>query len=236
MCKHKINIDEKTTRKENTRESKNISVSPKLKNLKQEIDTTIFEIKSKFDTYNMLEKNNPKEANDILRSQVFFILSLLDFYIHESVRISLINIFNDATALNSKPNKYKEISITLNDLDKYKSHDSNSEWFDEIIIKKHSFQTFVGKEQMIYALNLISNDNLLKKVATTLGKKNREELLDEINLIYKRRNKIAHQIDLLHGTLEKISITKTEVENYIDTIEKFINALHSEISKINIVT
>ena len=153
----------------------------------------------------MLLQSNPREADDILRSQVLFLLSLLDFYIHEIVRIKLIEIFSGETIL-QKSKAYNKILITMEDFQNYQKSSSEKEWFKDIIIKKHGFLSFLSSDKIKEVFKLITDDSLFDNISKNLGLKN-SDFSAKIDLIYKRRNKIAHQSDTQHGTLEQNDIT-----------------------------
>jgi hypothetical protein len=78
----------------------------------QQFQYNIKSIREKFHIYDELVQNGKEEhAKDILRSQVVFLMSALDFYMHEMVRYRLLKMFSGEL---SKTESYKLIIKKIN--------------------------------------------------------------------------------------------------------------------------
>lgn len=168
------------------------------------------------------KKGFTEEADDVLRSIVVFLMSAVDFYMHEIVKYSLVKMFKGEK---SKTVGYKNSLVPLKVVEKGIKNPQNIDWLEDGIIQQQGFKTFMAADKIGEVLKLISNKEIFSEVASQLGKST-EELKNEIQKIYTRRNKIAHQTDRHHKTNRLSSIKKEEVERFIDLIESFILEVH----------
>lgn len=173
--------------------------------IKRQLDDNIENIKSKFDIYDKLVAENLKnEADDVLRSQIVFLMSALDFYMHEIVKYSLIKIFKREK---EKTSSYKNFIVSIEVVEKALDNPENIDWLSEEIILRHSKNTYMGSKKIKEALSLISTEKVFSKVADNLNYQTKD-LSNKIDEIYKRRNKIAHQSDRDPESTELNLITK----------------------------
>lgn len=189
----------------------------------QQFLTNIQSIREKFHIHNELLQNDKKEsAKDILRSQVVFLMSALDFYMHEMVRYRLLKMFSGELP---KTKSYKNFIVSIETLEEALKNPETIDWLSEEIILRHSHETFMASKAIKKVLALISNEKIYQLTCERLEKENTEvnELIDEI---YRRRNQIAHQSDRLHNQDGQNSIVKEDVERYIDFIEMFVQKIH----------
>ena len=186
-------------------------------------NSNIADIRSHFQTSDdLLALQPPKQtaAEDIWRSQIVFLDSALDFYIHEIVKYGIIKMFNGDW---TESNDYKKMKVRLGfAVDLAQNPNSASKLLEEID-EMNKYSCFMGakklKEQLVF---IDVNYSLL----------NSEKNL--LNDLYNRRNQIAHQADRVHGQQQKQSITKNYVEDFINKVENFVvNKLHPIIVSKN---
>lgn len=186
-------------------------------------NTNISDIRSHFQTADdLLALQPPKQiaAEDIWRSQIVFLDSALDFYIHEIVKYGIIKMFNREWA---ESNDYKKFKVRLSfAVDLAQNPSSASRLLEEIDeMNKHS--CFMGARK-------IKDQFRALDISYTLSS-------SEINLLddlFNRRNQIAHQSDRIPGQQQKQPISKNYVENFINRIEDFVvNNLHPVIQAKN---
>lgn len=189
----------------------------------QQFQHNIQSIREKFHIHDELIQNGKEEhAKDILRSQVVFLMSALDFYMHEIVRYRLLKMFSGELP---KTKSYKNFIVSIETLEEALKNPETIDWLSEEIIIRHSHETFMASKAIKKVLALISNEAIYNLTCEELGKENGEvnELIDEI---YRRRNQIAHQSDRLHNEDGQNAILKEEVQKFICFIEEFVQKIH----------
>lgn len=181
-------------------------------------NSNITDIRSHFQTADdLLALQPPKQiaAEDIWRSQIVFLDSALDFYIHEIVKYGIIKMFNGEWP---ESNDYKKMKVRLSFAIDLAQNPNSASMLLEEIDEMNKYNCFMGKK-IKDALKFI---DISYRLTST-----QEKLLIDL---YNRRNQIAHQADRISGQQQKQSITKNYVENFINKIETFVvNTLHPVI-------
>ena len=180
--------------------------------------SNIADIRNHFQTADdLLALQPPKQtaAEDIWRSQIVFLDSALDFYVHEIVKYGIIKMFNGDWTESTDYNKMKvRLSFAV---DLAQNPSSASKLLEEID-EMNKYSCFMGKK-IKEALRFIN-------VSYRLTSSEESFLID----LYNRRNQIAHQTDRIPGQQQKQSITKKYVDDFISKIEDFVvNNLHPAI-------
>ena len=174
-------------------------------------NSNIADIRSHFKTADdLLSLQPPKQtaAEDIWRSQIVFLDSALDFYIHEIVKYGIVKMFNGDWA---ESTDYKKMKVRLSfAVDLAQSPSSTSKLLEEID-EMNKYSCFMGAKKLEEQFVFIDVNYNLRKSDKKL-----------LNDLYNRRNQIAHQSDRVHGQQHKQSITKKYVENFINKIENFV--------------
>ena len=169
---------------------------------------------------------------NILRGQVSLLLSAVDFYIHEIIKIELVNIIKKER---KETASLKNCMISVKTFLEYiTSPTINNQIFEDEIIYRNSFKSFLEPDKMAEALSLITEKKVFKELFSKLGLSDTKELKDRIKEIFKRRNSIVHQMDYDYSTETQQTITKEEVEDYIEFYNKFIQELHLLLLQENI--
>lgn len=185
--------------------------------VKRHFDENINDVKAKFDLANREKINGMHFASEIWRSQIVFLDSALDFYIHEVAKLGIIKIFNNEW---DETNQYREIKVSMDFAlrlaDSYENADNLLGEIDEIN-QKNCFMGF---------------DNL-QKILRTVGLEANKDKKGIVDALYKRRNQIAHQSDRLPNVPDKQPIDETEVQNYISSIESLVSEINQKIEELN---
>jgi len=205
-----------------SRQSNAIAFPPIVFDLQPILDrfnANIFDIRSHFQTADdLLTLQPPKQtaAEDIWRSQIVFLDSAFDFYMHEIVKYGIIKMFNGDWG---ESNDYKKMKVRLSFAVDLAQNPSSASKLLEEIDEMNKYSCFMGAKKLKEQLDFIAvNYNL----------KNSEK--DLLNDLYNRRNQIAHQSDRIPGQQQKQPITKSYVKDFINRIESFVlNNLHSAI-------
>lgn len=143
-------------------------------------------------------------TDELLRAEWVARVSALDLYVHELVAQSLVKIF-DSIRPQSAAFKRLEISgDTLLWILNAQTKNEKRDFFELNIRQKLKIQTFQDPEKIADAIRLISDIELWNSIAAELGANGSSQkqemaknLKKSLSVIVDRRNKIAHEGDML---------------------------------------
>ncbi len=158
--------------------------------------------------------------SDISRSELVFLISSLDRFIHDIVKAGMIKIFQGLRPVTSS---YLNFSIPLIQLDSIRNSIQVPPEliFEQQIIKSHKHLAFQEPDNITSALSLIWNEpHKWHKIAQKIGM-NENDVKVKLKNIVLRRHQIVHEadMDLLTGTIQ--TIVHSDIESSIE----FINGL-----------
>lgn len=179
--------------------------------------------------YKYLESSNiPIDASDLLRWQYVLAVSALDKYVHDIVRIGMIEEFR-GNRIETK--KYKSVRIELSIASAIKNSTAPEVEFSNEIIRQHSFLAFQDPDKISDALSLIWEENHKWKVISSHMSTpiSETDLKTKLKNIVIRRNQIVHQGDCLstQPPLQQQIISKSDTEDVINFIKELVNAIKS---------
>lgn len=222
-----------TTRREETREKRYSRVIKfEIEQIKEHFDENISDIENQFKIIDMLDKDKDKDKIDcILRSQIVFLGSSIDFYFHEITKYGLMKIYDKVW---EKTDNYKKIKINIEVVFKALEAGNDSEWFIEFIDSEYRGITMMSWRSITNQIELIGLDidEIAEKVFPNndlTKQKKKDELKKVVTTLFKRRNFIAHQFDRRHNDAIRKDISKTEVVNFIKDIKKIVYAVHETL-------
>ena len=198
-----------------------------LQEIKDRFDNSIQNIENKFDIYEQLVslgKND--EAKDILRSQIIFIESAIDFFLHEMTKYSYFKMFSNEWA---KTSQYKKFNVRMEIVEKGLNSGDSKEWFFEYVNDTFNRVVFLSNESMNDQLNAIGipyNEVMHKVFAERNENESREKAKIFIKNRFDRRNVIAHQNDRNHDSALQNDIDRNYVEENIGTIKKIASEIY----------
>jgi hypothetical protein len=93
-----------------------------------------------------------------------------------------------------------------------------------------SSETYLAPEPLGKQLSLIGMklDDICKKAFPKIKGQTYVKGQERLKALFNRRNQIAHQADRKHTNAEKDEIDKNYVQESIDFVTKFIEAVHNE--------
>lgn len=191
-------------------------------------------IKAQFELVEQLKAEGNIQYKDILRSQIVFLDSALDFFMHEVTKYGMVQIFQGVWA---KTERYDNFSIRLGEISDILRNPEQENWFLDIVNDSYAEETFMSADSVIGQLNLIGvkwqsiADRAFYEQGSTIPTK--DKFKSTLNTLFRRRNQIAHQADCLHETGAKIDIERETVEKYICDVEKIVFAISDEIEYVN---
>jgi hypothetical protein len=191
-------------------------------------------IKSQFKLSEQLKADGNIQYKDILRSQIVFLDSALDFFMHEITKYGMLQIFQGVW---EKTERYKNFTIRLGEISDILRNPEQGNWFLDIVNDSYAEDTFMSADAVIGQLNLIGIkwQNVADRAFYAQGSTTptKDKFKHTLNNLFRRRNQIAHQADCLHETGAKIDIEREAVEKYICDIEKIVTAISEEIEHVN---
>lgn len=132
------------------------------------------------------------DLSDILRSALVMAVSALDQFVHELVRLGMLEIWQKKRA---ETQAFQRFSISLSSARSAATGASSNDWFDYEIRTRHGWQSFQHPDRIADAVRLVSDFVVWKEVASIMGR-TIEDVKQQLELIVDRRNKIAHEADL----------------------------------------
>jgi len=135
-----------------------------------------------------LAANTELDLSDILRAEVVLIVSALDTFIHDIVRLGMLEILRGER---KQTPKYQKFAVTMNVV----WFDERYSWFEEEIRRRHSQSSFQNSRNIREAVEHIAKKDIWELVATKIDK-NKGDIIRHLDVIVKRRNQIAHESDI----------------------------------------
>lgn len=212
----------------------NRTIQFELSAITNRFENNLLSIKSQFQLADQLKAEDNIQYKDILRSQIVFLDSAFDFFMHEVTKYGMVQIFQGVW---EKTERYNNFTIRLGEISHVLQNPEQENWFLDIVNDSYAEDTFMSADAVIGQLNLIGVK--WQKVADTAFYEQgsniptKDKFKKALNSLFMRRNQIAHQADCLHETGDKINIERGDVETYINHIEKIVNAIAREIENVN---
>ena len=169
-----------------------------------------------------------EEVSDLLRSQIVYIISSFDKFMHDLIRVGMVETFLKRRAATNAFKNY-DINILSFDLITSSTFPPPETVFENTIINSHKHLSFQDPEKVSSGLSLIwPEEHKWSKIAGILGKKE-NDLKIELKNIVIRRNQIVHEADhdLSTGLIQ--SIDHIDVINSVNFIEQLAHTIHSLI-------
>jgi hypothetical protein len=197
---------------------------------KQQFDESFLRVTNIHSLYKHLKNDLHFQSNfldDLLRSEIVYIISALDKFIHDIVRVGILesqNGFRPTTpALNNFSINMAQMNLILHPTT---STNINS-ILENVIIENHKHLSFQDPDKISQALSLIWLENYKwQKIAALLGM-NESNVKIELRNIVIRRNQIVHEADLDLFTNTIQNIMESDVENSINFVNNLVNTIYS---------
>lgn len=206
-----------------------------MKNAKKHFDQNIERVKHLGYIYQTLRLEGTEiDLNDILRTQYVMLVSALDHFIHEIVRIGMLETYNNSR----KPTKvFQDFILTLDKKILFKKaimEEKNNQWLDYQIRVLNGYKSFQQADKISEAMQLVVEYNIWSKISINLTK-DENDLKKQLNFIIDRRNQIAHEADIepIYKELRPINVddVNNSIEFVIDIAEAILEGCllpHSE--------
>ena len=140
---------------------------------------------------------------------------------HKIFAYGIKKMFNEEW---EKTDQYNQIKVDLPIVENALLNPEDTSWIEKIIEDFRAKDTFMSSKRVVSALNTIGIK--FDDIAVALSYTSSNYLMIKIDEIYKRRTDIVHYADIDISTQTKNNIDKIFVQNAINTIEAFCNALY----------
>jgi HEPN superfamily RiboL-PSP-like protein len=132
------------------------------------------------------------DLTDILRAEIVQSVSSLDHFIHEVVRLGMIEI---AEGKRPPTKAYERFLVPTSVIRSAIQGVPHAKWLGEVIRENHGWQSFQQPDKIAESIRLITEIKLWDEVAKVLNS-TAKNVRDDLQLIVDRRNKISHEADM----------------------------------------
>ena len=163
------------------------------------------------------------DLSDILRSELVMAVSALDHYIHEIVRLGMLEVYH-----RNRPETpaFLRFQISIERVRQAISAPTSDDWLDDEIRERHSWRSFQQADHIADAIRLISEVRLWEEVSNHLGMPS-QDVKQQLNLIVDRRNKIVHEADMDATPYDtRWPIDEALVDDAINFIEQIAETIY----------
>jgi hypothetical protein len=165
------------------------------------------------------------DLSDMLRASLVLAVSALDYYIHEVVRIGMLEIHRGQRL---EPPAFSGFQISLGNARAGINAGQNIDsWLEDEIRQRHSYKSFQQPNAIADAVRLICDKKLWEEVSINMGSP-AKDIKQQLSLIVDRRNKIAHEADI-DPTLSignRWPIDELLVNEAVDFLEQVVESIH----------
>lgn len=167
------------------------------------------------------------DVSDILRSQIVLAVSALDSFMHDVVRIGMLEV---AQGRRSATEKYNNFKMRLQTINEFTSGTCFYQCLEREILQQHSYVSFQAPGKIAEALNYVCDISIWDKYGKHIGL-DAKTAKAELSLIVDRRNKIAHEADYdpTFGST-RWPINKQDVDDAVEKIRKLCFFIFDVIS------
>lgn len=158
------------------------------------------------------KKTLPFEPDELLRAEYVMLVGAFDCYVHDFVRERMVKAFNNPSTMTNKTRDYKVSLGVMMEIINETNPISRMQLLESEIKKTESANSYQSSTSVENALGMIG----FKNIWNTLWGKDAATKKNQLNLIVRRRNQIAHEADIDFVTNTKNAISLTDV---IDTKE-----------------
>lgn len=197
-----------------------------MKSAKKHFEQNIERVKNLGNIYKSINLQTTKvlDLSDILRAQYVLLVSALDHFVHEIVRLGMIEIYNEKRKV-TKEFKAFILSIDKDVLFKKAIMEEKDDiWLDYQIRHKNGFKSFQQADKIKEAMLLIIDTDIWEQVAEILNE-DIKSLKNRLNLIIDRRNQIAHEADIEPTYQELRNIHIDDLNDSIEFIENLVTKI-----------
>jgi len=164
------------------------------------------------------------DLSDILRAELVLSVSALDHYVHELVRLGMLDAFRGRR---SRTRQFLDFQVSVESA--LEGIIGGEDWLDNQIRIRNGYRSFQTPDNIAAAIRLVSDIRLWDIVASSMSVP-ADEVKERLSLIVDRRNKIAHEADMNPSPYEeRYSIDRKAVTDSVDFIVQVAHSIHAAI-------
>lgn len=224
-----------------------------MKTAKIHFEQNLIRIKSLGQLYKVISSSeiDDLEPTDILRAQYVMLVSALDHFIHEIIRLGMLEIYKNERTYTKD---FQEFILALDKNILFKNavmEEKNPHWLDYQIRRLNGYKSFQQAEKISEAIKLILKTDVVirdkidknktkqkncfwNNVANLMKRLNEEEsIIKQLNFIIERRNQIAHEADIEPTYGELREMKEIDIEESITFIENIVQAIYLVATETN---
>lgn len=162
------------------------------------------------------------DASDIKRAALVSAVSSMDYYVHEIVRVLMIEI---ASGLRVPTNAFNRFQTSAAVLTRAVAGESAERWMDEEVRRSHGHLSFQHPDKIADGIRLVWSGELWRSVAKFLGSDAASVKL-ALKLVVDRRNCIVHEADRNPTPpSDRWTISDDDVHHAVGTIVEIVEAI-----------
>ena len=170
-------------------------------------------------------------AEEVLRSQIVALDSAFDFYLHEVIKLGIVEMYC-GTWIVSSTEKYKNLSFRMSFLETAVAEQKGSDWLKKWVDDEWIKGAYMSYSAFKAVCNLIGIK--VKDISNVFyqrgcKKKTTDQLQNAIDKLFRHRNRIAHQSDRKSRNAVRHTISKEDVEKYIYNIRRIVAGMTAQI-------
>ena len=167
------------------------------------------------------------DLSDILRAELVLAVSALDQFVHEIVRLGMLESYAGSR---SRTSHFLRFQVSLESALEVIG-DEQGIWLDAQIRARNGHRSFQTPDNIADAIRLISGVRLWDSVSQRLGIST-QEVREGLSLIANRRNQIAHEADINPSPYYELwPIDAQTVDDNVTFIEKIGESIYSAVSQ-----
>lgn len=168
------------------------------------------------------------EISEILRAEIVLTVSAMDCFIHDLVRLGMLDTFKgNRVASKSFPKFNVSMKSLLRVIDANTPSEQQA-YLESEIRRINSADSYQSPKSIEYALQLINIKSIWVLISPKMQKP-AEDIKNELSLIINRRNKIAHEADYDSVNMSKFPIDQQTTNDIISFIEQFCESINQII-------
>ena len=200
-----------------------------LAQIKERFDNNLDSIRKQFDIAESLKAEGKiEECETVWRSQVVFLESALDFYIHEVSKYGMLNIFSGNW---EKTEKYNNYQVPMKYVEEGFKNPESKAWLLQYLNERFSTEVYLSADTMKNQLNLLGLffEPVMEKAfpKPSTPDSSYREGRKVVKELFGRRNQIAHQTDRKHNDATQNTISKEYVEQCFADISAIANSIQA---------
>ena len=166
------------------------------------------------------------DLSDLLRSQWVMAVSALDQYVHEIVRLGMLEAYRGNRF---QTDNFLRFQVTMERTLQAINTPRDDIWLEDQIRTSHGHRSFQTPDNIAEAIRLVSSVQLWNTVAVLLNVRP-QYIIERLKLIVSRRNQIAHEADTdpsYGGRLWPVDFDM--VDEAVSFIEQLTEAIHTTV-------